>query len=161
MKNEPFGFMLTINISTFFILDPCKDVVCKVEGEKCISGSSNPFPGKDILFGSLEILGNFNISSAPSSTSITFKECKCGIQDSCYNEKSDIQASSRCDFEKGMCMCGEMEECSGFKPWCVQQTCKCSNHDTEFVRGDGSIQGSCLGENEKCMADGSCQGKPN
>ena len=135
-------------------------MVCKVDGEKCISGMSNPFQDKDLLFGSLELLGNINITEVPTlrtSQPLSSKNCKCGIRESCYNENSNIQTSSRCDFDKGMCMCGEMDECSGSKPWCVHNTCRCSNHESQFVEGDGSVKGSCLGESEKCMADGSCQ----
>ena len=135
-------------------------MVCKVDGEKCISSSTNSLKiGEDLLFGSLELLGDFNISSSPSSAPRSSKSCKCGIQDTCYNEKLSIQASSRCDFEKGICMCGQVEECSGSKPHCVQQTCKCSNQQSQYVEGDGSTRGTCSGENEKCLADGSCQGK--
>ena len=134
-------------------------MVCNVDGEKCISSSTNSLKiGEDLLFGSLELLGDFNISSSPSSAPRSSKSCKCGIQDTCYNEKLSIQASSRCDFEKGICMCGQVEECSGSKPHCVQQTCKCSNQQSQYVEGDGSTRGTCSGENEKCLADGSCQG---
>ena len=130
---------------------------CKVEGEKCISESSNPFQSKDLLFGSLELLGDFKLTSSPPSRPAS-KSCKCGIRDSCYNDKLSIQTSSRCDFEKAKCMCGELEACTGPKPWCVQQACTCSNHESRYIQGDGSQKGSCLGGNEKCMPDGSCQG---
>ena len=84
----------------------------------------------------------------------TLTTCSCGGKKSCAGN----QSSSRCDPEEGMCMCGNMNACYEPTPWCVEEKCKCSNEESYYVKGDGSIKGTCQGEKEKCMADGTCVG---
>ena len=127
-------------------------------GEKCILGLSDPFDESDSLFDSLNLInliGDPNLSSPSSSTS---SSCKCGKRESCFNELLTHQTSSRCDFEESKCMCGNKESCTGSNPWCIKDTCKCSIQNDYYENGDGSTKGTCSGENEKCMEDGTCKG---
>ena len=126
-----------------------------MDGEKCVSEIVDPFLGSDLLFDSFSFARESRTAPPRPPTS---QSCQCGKRESCFDEHTLSQTSSRCDFEASKCMCGNKEECTGAVPWCIEKICKCSSQPNHYVKGDGTLKGTCTGENEKCMDDGACKG---
>ena len=124
-------------------------MVCNVAGETCVHGLSAPVLNSDSLFKSLSFFGDDGVYSSPAPTN-----CKCGKNRSCEGNKS----ATSCDPKNDSCVCGSLPECSGSTPWCIEDKCQCSSVTTHYGKGDAQSQGTCVGENEKCMTDGTCGG---
>jgi len=135
--------------------DPCKGVVCMIEGEICDPVVASSLTKPDAQFQSshssnvLENREEFNVAAHAA--------CRCGnTTQTCVGNP----AASLCNFINGTCMCGKAHvACSGATPWCIDNQCRCSKYTKSYVQGNGTTQGSCEDECQACMADGTCQGK--